>query len=163
MPKQVRWRRGTTAEHATFTGAQGEVTVDITKKTLVVHDGVTPGGHPVSNAPLEAVRSTTYERAAIAFAPALVIDFKGASYQEVVVTGNVTIATTNRATSGIARAVAVRLIPSGGPWTLTFAVGITAYGAALPASLAAGKEALLSLTSFGPTEGDTRAVFTSVP
>ena len=51
MPKQVRWRRGTTAEHATFTGAQGEVTVDITKKTLVVHDGVTPGGWPVNNTP----------------------------------------------------------------------------------------------------------------
>lgn len=47
MPKQVRLRRGTTAQHATFTGADGELTFDTTKKVLVVHDGVTAGGKPV--------------------------------------------------------------------------------------------------------------------
>lgn len=47
MPKQVRMRRGTTAQHATFTGADGEVTFDTTKKVLVLHDGVTPGGKPL--------------------------------------------------------------------------------------------------------------------
>jgi hypothetical protein len=48
MPKQVRLRRGTTAQHATFTGADGEVTFDTDKKCLVVHDGVTAGGKPVT-------------------------------------------------------------------------------------------------------------------
>ena len=47
MPKQVRWRRGTTAQHATFVGTDGEVTFDTTKKVLVLHDGVTPGGKPL--------------------------------------------------------------------------------------------------------------------
>ena len=47
MSKQVRLRRGTTAQHATFTGADGEVTFDTTKKVLVTHDGVTAGGKPV--------------------------------------------------------------------------------------------------------------------
>ena len=47
MSKQVRLRRGTTAQHATFTGADGEVTFDTTKKCLVLHDGVTAGGKPV--------------------------------------------------------------------------------------------------------------------
>ena len=47
MPKQVRLRRGTTAQHTTFTGADGEVTFDSTKKVLVVHDGVTAGGKPI--------------------------------------------------------------------------------------------------------------------
>lgn len=47
MPKQVRLRRGTTAQHATFTGADGEVTFDTTKKVLVVHDGVTAGGKAI--------------------------------------------------------------------------------------------------------------------
>ena len=47
MGKQVRLRRGTTAQHATFTGADGEVTFDTTRKALVVHDGVTAGGKPV--------------------------------------------------------------------------------------------------------------------
>ena len=49
MPKQVRLRRGTTAQHATFTGAEGEVTFDTSKKVLVVHDGVTAGGKPMDN------------------------------------------------------------------------------------------------------------------
>lgn len=44
MPKQVRLRRGTTAQHASFAGADGEVTVDTTKRELVLHDGVTAGG-----------------------------------------------------------------------------------------------------------------------
>ena len=48
MPKQVKFRRGTTAQHATFTGALGEVSVDTTKKTLVCHDGATAGGFPVA-------------------------------------------------------------------------------------------------------------------
>lgn len=47
MSKQVKWRRGTTEEHSTFIGAVGEVTVDTTKDTLVVHDGVTLGGHSI--------------------------------------------------------------------------------------------------------------------
>src|SRR4051812_26918737 len=48
MSKQVRLRRGTTTQHATFIGADGEVTFDTTRKCLVVHDGVTAGGRPLS-------------------------------------------------------------------------------------------------------------------
>ena len=49
MAIQIQLRQGTTTEHNTFTGAVGEVTVDTTKDTLVVHDGVTAGGHPVAS------------------------------------------------------------------------------------------------------------------
>lgn len=45
MTKQVQLRRGTSSEHTVFTGAVGEVTVDTTLDVLVVHDGVTLGGH----------------------------------------------------------------------------------------------------------------------
>lgn len=48
MSEQVQLRGGTTAEHATFTGAAREVTVDTNKNTLVVHDGETEGGHPLA-------------------------------------------------------------------------------------------------------------------
>lgn len=48
MPKQVRLRRGTTAQHATFAGALGEVTFDTSKKSLVCHDGATAGGFPLA-------------------------------------------------------------------------------------------------------------------
>jgi hypothetical protein len=40
----IQFRRGTTTEHNSFTGLLGEVTVDTTKKTVVVHDGSTAGG-----------------------------------------------------------------------------------------------------------------------
>ena len=44
MPTQVQWRRGTTTQHNSFTGAAGEVTVDTTLDTIRVHDGSTAGG-----------------------------------------------------------------------------------------------------------------------
>lgn len=47
MATQVQFRRGTTAETANFAGALGEVTVDTTKDTVVVHDGSTLGGFPL--------------------------------------------------------------------------------------------------------------------
>ena len=48
MTTQIKRRRGTTTEHSTFTGAEGELTIDTTKDTVVVHDGSTAGGHPLA-------------------------------------------------------------------------------------------------------------------
>jgi hypothetical protein len=48
MATQIQLRRGTTAQHATFTGAVSEVTVDTDKDTVVVHDGSTVGGVPLA-------------------------------------------------------------------------------------------------------------------
>lgn len=50
MPKVVQRRRGTTVQHATFTGLSGELTVDTTKNVVVAHDGITAGGHPMLKA-----------------------------------------------------------------------------------------------------------------
>ena len=47
MATQVQFRRGTTAEHTSFKGADGEVTVDTSLKTVVIHDAITNGGFPV--------------------------------------------------------------------------------------------------------------------
>ena len=47
MAKQVQIRRGTTAQHLTFTGAIGEITVDTTNYRLYVHDGTTQAGFSV--------------------------------------------------------------------------------------------------------------------
>jgi len=57
MPTRVQFRRGTTAEHSTFTGAVGEVTVDTDKDVVVVHDGVTAGGYPLARQDLNNVSS----------------------------------------------------------------------------------------------------------
>tara|TARA_B100001964_G_scaffold136488_1_gene150657 strand:- start:22019 stop:24979 length:2961 start_codon:yes stop_codon:yes gene_type:complete len=47
MSTEVKFRRGSTVQHATFTGAQGEVTVDTDLNTIRIHDGATIGGHRV--------------------------------------------------------------------------------------------------------------------
>lgn len=44
MSIEVKLRRGTSTEHSSFTGANGEITIDTTLQTLRVHDGVTAGG-----------------------------------------------------------------------------------------------------------------------
>ena len=44
MSTQVQFRRGSTGETSTFTGAVGEVTVNTSLNTCVIHDGSTPGG-----------------------------------------------------------------------------------------------------------------------
>mgnify|MGYP006273700517 CR=1 FL=1 len=46
----LQLRRGTTTQHSTFTGLVAEITVDTTKKTVVVHDGSTAGGIPLAKA-----------------------------------------------------------------------------------------------------------------
>lgn len=48
MARQLQLRRGTATQHNTFTGAQGEVTVDTTGNNLRLHDGVTAGGNPTA-------------------------------------------------------------------------------------------------------------------
>jgi len=47
MATQVQFRRGTTTQHNSFTGAIAEITVDTDKDTAVVHDGSTAGGFPL--------------------------------------------------------------------------------------------------------------------
>jgi hypothetical protein len=45
MATAIQWRRGTTAQHSSFTGLVGEITVDTDLDTIRVHDGSTAGGH----------------------------------------------------------------------------------------------------------------------
>jgi hypothetical protein len=47
MSTQLQLRKGNTAQTQIFTGALAEVTVDTDQDTVVVHDGVTVGGHYV--------------------------------------------------------------------------------------------------------------------
>lgn len=48
MPTQFQFRRGTTSQHNSFTGAIGEVTVDTDKDTARVHDGSVSGGREIA-------------------------------------------------------------------------------------------------------------------
>lgn len=64
MSTQVQIRKGNTAQTAAFTGAIAELTVDTDKKVVVVHDGTTAGGIPLSK---ESTASTIFNHANGAF------------------------------------------------------------------------------------------------
>ena len=59
MAKLLKLRRGTSTQHASFTGAEGEVTIDTTKDTAVVHDGSTQGGTPLAKENMSNVSSAS--------------------------------------------------------------------------------------------------------
>ena len=70
MAKLLKLRRGTTAQHGSFTGAEGEVTIDTTKDTAVVHDGSTAGGRPLArqdmnNVPAGTILGTQLENSGV--------------------------------------------------------------------------------------------------
>lgn len=66
MATELRLRRGNTAATSTFVGAEGEVTVNTTKDSLVVHDGVTAGGFEAARADLNNVSNSTFASKALA-------------------------------------------------------------------------------------------------
>jgi len=59
MAKLLKLRRGTTSQHSSFTGAEGEVTIDTTKDTAVVHDGTTQAGRPLAREDMSNVSSAS--------------------------------------------------------------------------------------------------------
>ncbi len=70
MAKLLKLRRGTTSQHSSFTGAEGEVTVDTDKDVLVVHDGSTAGGHAMAaqdmdNVPAGSILGTQLENSGV--------------------------------------------------------------------------------------------------
>ena len=58
MAKLLKLRRGTTTQHGSFTGAEGELTIDTTKDTAVVHDGSQAGGRPLAREDMSNVSSS---------------------------------------------------------------------------------------------------------
>ena len=80
MAKLLRLRRGTDTQHTTFTGAEGEVTVNTTNDSLHVHDGATAGGREVmradkNNMPNSGVTAGTYGSSSAI--PSITVDAKG--------------------------------------------------------------------------------------
>jgi hypothetical protein len=59
MPTQVQFRRGTTAQNNSFTGAAGEVSIDTDKDALRIHDGAVVGGFEQAKADLTNVSGAT--------------------------------------------------------------------------------------------------------
>jgi hypothetical protein len=193
-----------TAEHATFAGAAGEVTVDTTKKCAVVHDGVTPGGVPCARASEAVLKDIgdTWARQEIkstllisggddaeavglnvshgamlggpvmipklsilslkllgTYAPysaSMTLDFGAASFERVVLAGDLTLATAHLE---MGRLFKVIIVADGSTRNLHFP-GWTWIGGSPPATIGASKAGLLELISGGWADNDVLARWT---
>lgn len=93
MTKIVKLRRGTTLQHSSFTGSEGELTIDTDKDTAIVHDGSTLGGH-------ELVSINATQRITNKDIVATNLTVSGVStLSNLTVSGDVGIGTTNPKTS----------------------------------------------------------------
>ena len=67
MPTALQFRRGTTSQNNSFTGAVGEISVDTTLDTLRLHDGSTAGGFSITqNAAAQTLTNKTLTTPVIA-------------------------------------------------------------------------------------------------
>ena len=66
MAKQLQLRRGTTAQHYSFTGEVGELTIDTDKDTAVVHDNYQAGGFPLLREDLNNLANASITAAKLA-------------------------------------------------------------------------------------------------
>lgn len=104
--------------------------------------------------PSEDTLPQCVELASLTYAATVSLDFLGASVQILALTGNVTLSTVNRA---VGRSIQVILQAGSAARTITWESGWKAYGAALPTTLAANKEMMLSLVCVGVGSTDVRA------
>jgi len=87
------------------------------------------------------------------------LDMDGNGFQTVTLTGNVTFTTSNRAAG---RCKTIRIVGDTSSRTLTFP-SWTFVGAAAPTSLAANKDAILTITAFGTADTDIVAAYAVEP
>jgi hypothetical protein len=145
MTTAVQLRRGTTAETATFTGLEGETTVDTTKTTLVVHNGSTAGGFPIAREDLANVSPTNlptitgdataaddkfliYDQSALALKQITRAELNNAIEQDALANVSITGGTINGTTIGGTTA-------AGGSFTTLNSSGATTLnGTTIPAS-----------------------------
>ena len=121
MATQVQFRRGTTSQTGSFTGAVGEVTVDTDKDTVVVHDGSQAGGFAVANLKTAQEFTATQNFNATTLTDASTISWDASANQVTSVTlgGNRTLgAASNQIDGGV---YVISIIQDGtGSRTLTF-------------------------------------------
>lgn len=109
MPTAVQLRRGTTAQHSSFTGAVGECTVDTDKDVLVVHDGSVAGGYPLAGAAIAQTFTKAQRGAITALTDGATItpDFSAANNFSVTLAGNRTLANPSNQTAGQSGAIVI--------------------------------------------------------
>lgn len=100
----------------------------------------------------------------LAYAASITLDFDPAlpPYQKVTLAGDLTLLSPSTNLGG-GRALSLLIVGDGSTRNLTFPAGWSFLGSAAPATLAAGKKAVLSLTSYGALDADVIAAYAAVP
>ena len=101
MAKLLKLRRGTTTQHASFTGAEGEVTIDTTKDTAVVHDGAQAGGRPLLREDMSNLPAGTIDNADVNSSAAIAGTKISPNFgsQNIVTTGNINLSDSTGSTN----------------------------------------------------------------
>lgn len=122
MPTAVQFRRGTTAQHSSFTGAVGEITVDTDKEVAVVHDGSLAGGYPLAGATIAQTFTKAQRGAVTALTSATGItpDFSLANNFSLTMGHTVTLNNPSNLTAGQSGAIVITQPASGSTYTMSF-------------------------------------------
>ena len=96
----------------------------------------------------------------LTYAGSVALDFNGDGFQTVTLTGVIEFTTANLAAG---RSKTIRIIGDSSSRALTFPLGWKFIGAAAPATLAANKIGILTLTSFGTTDANVVAAYAAEP
>ena len=137
MAKLLKLRRGTTSQHSSFTGAEGEVTIDTTKDTAVVHDGSQAGGRPLLREDMSNLPAGTIDNADISNSAAIAGTKISPDF------GSQNITTTGTLSAGDD----ITLNSSGNNKTLTIKKGTTV--SAMLGHIGSGDEGFLTLKDGG--------------
>ena len=171
----VQQFRGTTAQHAKYTGRPGELTVDTDKNVVVVHDGVTAGGHPMASSvifsgttPGQVPASTAEETGKVLRSDGMwnntsldtisekaqalgntkgnkAIDVSKGAYITCTITGNTTFSFTGVPQTGAT--VVVMQLTNGGAYTITWPSSIKWTGGKAPKFTASGIDIVVLTTN----------------
>jgi hypothetical protein len=122
MSTAVQFRRGTTAQHSSFTGAVGEITVDTDKDVAVVHDGSLAGGYPLAGANIAQTFTKAQRGALVALTSGATVtaDFAAANNFSLILAHNVTLANPTNLTAGQSGSIIITQAASGGPYTVAY-------------------------------------------
>tara|TARA_B100000941_G_scaffold263842_1_gene217448 strand:- start:204 stop:1136 length:933 start_codon:yes stop_codon:yes gene_type:complete len=91
----IQRRRGTAAEHGSFTGLAGELTVNTTRNSIHVHDASTAGGHELAKADLSNLTTTALNGSLLIDTDnAYDLGSASAGFRNVFISGNLTVSGT---------------------------------------------------------------------
>ena len=150
MANKLQLRRGTTAQHATFTGDVGEMTVDTDKDTVVVHDNATAGGTPLAKESVvdDIISGDTIPTTIVTAMGANDMDLSAGEYFSKTISGNTTLTFSN-IPSGYCGWVLE--ITNGGSATVTWPASVKWGGGVAAVLTTAGVDILVFTTDDGGT------------